>query len=68
MRIFLSDQRSLILNPIARQSSAPLVNFPKAVVQKILSLAYAAALQFQFKMADFQLNNVHRSSSIPQAK
>ena len=58
-------------------------NFPKPVVRKILSLASnfstsiiigcnslnnAAALQIQFKMADFQLNVVHRSSSIPQAK
>lgn len=58
-------------------------NFPKPVVWKMLSLASdfstsiiigcnslnnAAALQIQFKMADFQLNAVHRSSSIPQAK
>ena len=58
-------------------------NFPKPVVWKMLSLASdfstsivigcnslnnAAALQIQIKMADFQLNVVHRSSSIPQAK
>ena len=58
-------------------------NFPKPVVRKILSLASdfsssiiigcnslnnAAALQIQIKMADFQLNFVHRSYSIPQAK
>ena len=40
----------------------------KAIIIGCNSLNNAAALQIKFKMADFQLNVVHRSSSIPQAK
>ena len=43
-------------------------DFSTSIIIGCKSLNNTAALQIQFKMADFQLNVVHRSSSIPQAK